>query len=1661
MKTLRSLSVLLLALAFAPILTAQTLVTTNTTMSVGTSQALGANTNLDFVVDEGATLTVLGQPGWAGGGGRGSIFYASSGAGPWHLTIKQGDNGGGAIVLNGQADASHLSVTNQGGAILMHSAAAGGNYVTLIGGTTPAFTGTIQNFWAATNGGVIYMQSGVTGNTLTLNNFVVTGNGVSSAGTGSAYGGAISLGSQSIQNVIVDHVAFANNQVLAPSGSALGGVLYTQASASGTLAFSNVTFDSNSVKGATGNGGAIWAQTAQITLTNATFTNNFATTNGGAIFANGSPLTFTNATFLNNTADAGTGGAIQVAAASTLTFNALTADTLFQGNTANGNASAIYLAAAATLNLNAAAGHSINFYDPITAAVTAVGTVNINQAADNTGAILFDGYASNFGSITTVAKGTFTLANSATYGANSNNTSFDLASPATLTADTGADTIAAATINLHAGATIKLLNNATLTLTAATHNYETGLNLAGYGAFDPGAPIDTAKITVGDLYSLAPQILAITNNVSMNAGTLQYDIFSGNTSDQITLTGAASACTFSGNTTFDFHNLISGTYTLLTASSITGLPATPTTLQDGVAPSTRVHVAYDTTSGTSLQLTVAATNESSIWQGGADWNSAATNLATTDHRFVAGDILTFNATGGANQLIDITTGVTLGAMTVDTAGSYTFTGGAITTDAASSSLGAAADGALRKLGPGALNLDNLANEFTGGIILSDGAIAISKAAQLGAPLDKITFDTSSPDARILAKDNLAIGDSQTLAIAAGKAAGLSAAAGKTLTFDGAIASTPTSTLNINHAGETGIVLLTADHTAYQGQTDILAGNLNLADTATLPGPIAIATGGALGGAGTATGLVHAATGAIVQAGDLNAPVAQTLTLGSLNLDSGAILRFNILSGDADPANSVNSNLLATGAINIAGALTVDINALLTGNYKLVTAGGGFTGLTDLSSNKPDTTVNGVAGNPRITTLFDIVGNDLLMSIDVKNTTLNWTGATNDTWDTSGGNVNWVDKTNPAFPNRPDSFVSHDRVIFDDTFTGANRAISIGSGDTPADIYVADMTVSGSLDYTFTGGGIISKNDGDIVGLDTPATYTLTKTGAGTLTLANNPNYFEGGVKVLEGSLVTSVASIGNNHITIGNAGTVVFNETGDTPAVFSGTIDRVTTSGPAYVIFQKQGNGTLVFDGASVNVVNFDVLAGIVDIRDNTSITATGGLLVWQNATLKVANATLNARTFNHQGIVNMFDRAYTRLTINGNYVGNGGTFLIDTYLNDGKPALTDTIHITGTASGTSTVQIFNNGGPGGYTGTPFGPQDRIDIITIDGPSTATFKLAARTNIGSYEYKLDAATDDSSGATIWSLISPELAPEVQLSTILAPMSHSMAYLSLTNLQDRLGEFRADPARANGFWSRVAADTNSLKTTTLDNVKVNSALFQFGALHTFNEPFGHRDTALLAGFFADMTDSNSNLPADNANIHANQKGGGVFLTYKLRDWYADLLLKYSAIEFQLRPADSYLSASTKTLAYSLEIGRKIDLGKWGALEPQAQLTSLQIKNDDMKDMFARRYYMRDTNSLQGRLGLRWIGNLNLRRWGALVPWVRVSLINEFAADYKTDVLGVTFSDTYENDFGGAGVMTDAGINLELARDVNFYLSAAWASLPAAKTTRATAGLRIAF
>lgn len=469
----------------------------------------------------------------------------------------------------------------------------------------------------------------------------------------------------------------------------------------------------------------------------------------------------------------------------------------------------------------------------------------------------------------------------------------------------------------------------------------------------------------------------------------------------------------------------------------------------------------------------------------------------------------------------------------------------------------------------------------------------------------------------------------------------------------------------------------------------------------------------------------------------------------------------------------------------------------------------------------------------------------------------------------------------------------------------------------------------------------------------------------------------------------------------------VSGDSGSAIRVDSGTTLNATLKNGAQL---TGGNNTLasVGKGSQLNlsVDNSSLTGNLVNNEGGTeNVTLNrGGMLtgMMQNVTaLKMAEGAVWALTGNssvgnlsNSGLISLAHgtAAGNTLTVTGNYTGNDGNLLFNTALGDDK-SVTDKLLIKGNAAGTTNVSITNAGGTGAKT------IDGIEIIHVDGTSTTdAFKQKGRIVAGAYDYTLKHRGNS------WYLDSHNTDPGPGPDPKPTPDSHVVrpeagAYIAnqaassmfLTTLHERAGENRymnAFDAEGNmtSLWLRQVGNHNQfhdnsgqLKTTGNTYVaQLGGDLAQWSS--TDHDRF---HLGLMAGYGNNKNNTRSSVSGHNSKGSVTGYSAGLYGTWYQNDAdktgaYVDGQLMYSWFNNHVNgdaiAAESYKS---KGLTASVETGYPLAMGQFGAadnptgvfIEPQAQVTWMGVKADDLTESNGTHISIQGDNNIQTRLGVR--------------------------------------------------------------------------------------------
>ena len=391
----------------------------------------------------------------------------------------------------------------------------------------------------------------------------------------------------------------------------------------------------------------------------------------------------------------------------TYSIGALNTDTTFAGT--------IDMATSTGRESTGANTGGLNLTKVGTGTLTLSGTLNYPPTANSN--------VSRRGGITTVSAGTLKLTNSAAIAGGIND-------------GTVGDVLS--TVNIQAGATLDVSGYSGSYSTAPIQQVVGSGTIVGNYTHDEGIirPANTINGTTASGNSPSVPVggtINFTNNFTWNGGNYNYDItLDPNAGNDLISVGGTATLT-SGTVTPNFLGDVptTGTYTLLTAGSISGSASNITIAWPGRGADPVPFI-----SGNSLQFSPPATPSASlVWVGnnGPDWDveTTANWTGASPNTFFQLDDVTFDDTA-TSFTVNVVGSVQPGSVTINnSANAYTISG--------TGAIGGAAT--LTKTGTGLLTMTSN-NNFSGAASITGGSVDVGNATgALGTGVLTLT-DTS-------------------------------------------------------------------------------------------------------------------------------------------------------------------------------------------------------------------------------------------------------------------------------------------------------------------------------------------------------------------------------------------------------------------------------------------------------------------------------------------------------------------------------------------------------------------------------------------------------------------------------------------------------------------------------------------------------------------------------------------------------------------------------------------------------------------------------------------------------------------------------------------------------------------------------------------------------
>ena len=1016
--------------------------------------------------------------------------------------------------------------------------------------------------------------------------------------------------------------------------------------------------------------------------------------------------------------------------------------------------------------------------------------------------------------------------------------------PTTLTVNAASDYTFAGTGKISGGAALVKSGTGNLTLLTA-NDFSGGGSLNGSGVVNVGNGVASGNLGSGNL----------VNNTKVNFASTASSTYAGN------MSGAGSVSTFMPGATLTFSGV--STYT-------GGTTISNGTLQIGNNPAV---------AGSSISGTI--TNYGTLYYSRSDAFTLANNLTSAGNSFEYGNG-DLNIRGAGGMTVDGTAGINiLGSISVAQSmyGKLTANSGA------------------NVFANGSLLLGNPNNaSYNADVIQNGGTITVGNQVRVGHWGSEISTYTMNggtlnvPNAQLAVgwdgiglmymnggtvncrtlnvDDNGATaaigGTNSTFTLNAGRVnVGVGGIGGNTATialgggtiaaaapagFSSGMAMVFTNGSGVTFDTSNSVITMSGVLSGTNGFVKQGAGYLNVNGANTFTGAVTVAQG-TLQGSGTVSGPITVQSGASLSAG--GAFAAGTLTVTNLNLNPGAGLTFDLSSTGA-----TGDQLAVRGALALDTATPATFNFLGGTPY----TGGPYVLITNWLSGRTGHLVYNSTGSTRYTVAIDESNaNRIQATFTGANASLVWNGHATSLWNAT--DTNWLNG------GVLDKYYQSDAVIFDDSGL-AKPNVVLASAMTPASI-----TVNSAGTYSFSGG--------DLVGLG-----SLTKSGAGTLTLSNNLALL-GAITVGAGTL-----NIGNGGTSgyvdgnIVNFGSVVFNRAdpvsyglnpvNQASAVISGP-GSLTQAGAGKLTILSTMNhygGTTINPGSTIQLGNGPVVDS--GSLGNSPVLNNGSVIFYRLSSIAVATPYNGPGSLTFLGTGDAGQSAYS---LNATNTFTGPVTLSYARIQSGAGALSFgnpsmiTVPVASQVYAVATPYSSVYSIPLTLAGT--GWQDSLGALRIEnagtwaGPITlsgnarigvnnATTNIITGTISGNYE--LETYVGNASGALV-------LAPTVSENYSALRVSGASGAVTLAANANAIPNnilltMNAGTLKLNGFDRSFSSFINLSTSSSIQNSSATTP-----ANVTLTPPF---NAAFSLGSFA-------NLNAQPLNVTFNQSGPAATLT----------------------------------------------------------------------------------------------------------------------------------------------------------------------------------------
>lgn len=428
-------------------------------------------------------------------------------------------------------------------------------------------------------------------------------------------------------------------------------------------------------------------------------------------------------------------------------------------------------------------------------------------------------------------------------------------------------------------------------------------------------------------------------------------------------------------------------------------------------------------------------------------------------------------------------------------------------------------------------------------------------------------------------------------------------------------------------------------------------------------------------------------------------------------------------------------------------------------------------------------------------------------------------------------------------------------------------------------------------------------------------------------------------------------------------------------------------------------------------------------------------------------------------------------LRLPGDFIG-GGALYFDAYLG-GPGSTADMLEIDGavvaSGQGDPTALIVNDTNSGGFGGYV---ANGIEVVDVSEGTTNLgdfYLYGGPIDKGLFVYDLILRPDD-----YWVLQSTAQDEVYEMASLMTG-AQNIWYTTAGAWHQRTNDLRnaftgnpsvqplgmfenpeidAKKGAGNGVWARAIGDWGNYDADNGVSYRQDTYALQAGLDGSFD--FG-RGT-MIAGMLGGFVKSNMDFKGTSTEVDYSGATGGAYLTYLQDAFYIDALVKADMLNTDYKNTEIGASAGADaiTIGVSVETGYKFNLTPTTFIEPQAQLSYVSVQMDDM-DFDGTGVDWNSGDSLRGRLGARLGTSITQASGAVLTPYVKASVINEFAGDNKVNVAGFLTADDTSGTWGEVG----GGLQFHTTGSVSGYVDGTYWFGSDNNGGTVTGGLRHAF